>query len=109
MTDNLVHQDWEPVSFSKNKPKAEERRAPIQISNDRLTVEALDVDDYVKRPSITKSMQSRILSARTNCKKNRKDFAKSLNVKEADVTAWETGKSKPNDQQLRLLNKVYKF
>ena len=98
---NIGHQDWEPVTFSKNKPKTEDQRTHTQVSNDRLTVRALDVDECVKRPSITKSMQTRIISARTNCKKSRKEFARSLNVKEADVTAWETGKSKPNDQQLR--------
>ncbi len=109
MTDNREHQDWTPVTFSKNKPKPVDQRTHTQISNDRLNARALDVDECVKRPTITKSMQNRIISARTNCKKNRKDFARSLNVKESDVTSWETGKSKPNDQQLRLLDKIYKF
>ena len=110
MTDsNLEHQDWEPVTFNKNKHKSEDQRTHTQVSNDRLTVRALDVDEGVKRPSITKSMQARIISARTNSKKNRKEFARSLNVKESDVTSWETGKTKPNEQQLRQLNKVYKF
>ena len=103
------HQDWEPIIFEKVKPKPEDQRTHTQVSNDRLNVRAMDVDECVKRPTISKSMQARIIAARTSHKKNRKDFAKSLSVKEADVASWETGKSKPNNQQLRLLNKIYNF
>ncbi len=106
---NHEHQDWTPVTFTKNKQTKVDDRTHTQVSNDRLTVRALDVDDHVAAPSISKSLQSRILTARTSRKKTRKDFAKTLNVKESDVAGWETGKLKPNDQQLRLLSKLYHF
>lgn len=100
----MSHQDWDPVIFTKEKPKEKKTKNSHSQKNNKLENET----ESFSHKKLDSNFKSTMQRARLACKISQKDLATKLNVKPQVITSYENGKCIPDNAFIARMERVLK-
>tara|TARA_Y100000389_G_C17457900_1_gene519447 strand:- start:1257 stop:1586 length:330 start_codon:yes stop_codon:yes gene_type:complete len=101
-------QDRETIIFRQNNTTQQKVNVSQHRSNLHLPIAQASDEDFDKKVEISMDLRMRIQKARLANKMSQKELATAVNVKASEVTQYESGALKPNNQVLGKIERVLK-
>lgn len=98
----MNHQDWNPVTINKPKPKSPVKHSGP--SEEVIRMKKIEDENYVI-PKVSVALQQQIREARAKKGWTQKDLAARLNVKVSVVNGYESGSIVPDHSILQRLSR----
>jgi ribosome-binding protein aMBF1 (putative translation factor) len=113
----MDHQDWKPVVLVKPKTKETELKKGNFVTEKKFSAgtnknnksdilaRKLEDEEIPVIAKVSKKLADAISDGRRNKNLTRKELANLCNMKESDITLYETCKAIPRNDQLQLMSK----
>ncbi len=103
----MEHQDWNTVTIrGKSAPKTTQTVAKRNPEAERLA--KVEREDFVKTKTLSHDSRIALQQARLALQKTQKEIDQMCSFPSNTMSAFESGRSTPNGNQLNTLNRILK-